>query len=202
MDNNKKILMVCLGNICRSPLAEGIMQKLANDKKLNLRFGTTYISSAMKLFNGEDISSLWCNWKQCADTLSNFNKIVTSADGYEFYTDRLNWMNCNYYYAIGVDDSVKISVKLPSSFTNFNTLAYVVFNDFVSVLPISGDAATKKFISTSVPAGKSVTVVTITKEGNFFYLGHNGFVTNKSSSLYQNTNVNPQRVSLNELREY
>jgi protein-tyrosine phosphatase len=35
MDNNKKILMVCLGNICRSPLAEGIMQKLSNDKKLN-----------------------------------------------------------------------------------------------------------------------------------------------------------------------
>lgn len=27
--------MVCLGNICRSPLAEGILQKLAVDKKLN-----------------------------------------------------------------------------------------------------------------------------------------------------------------------
>jgi len=26
-----KILMVCLGNICRSPLAEGVMQQLAND---------------------------------------------------------------------------------------------------------------------------------------------------------------------------
>lgn len=30
-----KILMVCLGNICRSPLAEGIMQDLANKKGLN-----------------------------------------------------------------------------------------------------------------------------------------------------------------------
>lgn len=30
-----KILMVCLGNICRSPLAEGIMRHLANEKKLN-----------------------------------------------------------------------------------------------------------------------------------------------------------------------
>jgi protein-tyrosine phosphatase len=26
-----KVLMVCLGNICRSPLAEGIMRKLTND---------------------------------------------------------------------------------------------------------------------------------------------------------------------------
>ncbi len=30
-----KILMVCLGNICRSPLAEGIMQHLADEQHLN-----------------------------------------------------------------------------------------------------------------------------------------------------------------------
>ncbi|RYE21192.1 MAG: low molecular weight phosphotyrosine protein phosphatase [Sphingobacteriales bacterium] len=30
-----KILMVCLGNICRSPLAEGIMQHLADKNGLN-----------------------------------------------------------------------------------------------------------------------------------------------------------------------
>lgn len=31
-----KILMVCLGNICRSPLAEGIMLKLIADNNLNI----------------------------------------------------------------------------------------------------------------------------------------------------------------------
>ncbi|SMC72635.1 low molecular weight protein-tyrosine-phosphatase [Pedobacter nyackensis] len=30
-----KILMVCLGNICRSPLAEGIMRHLVDDQNLN-----------------------------------------------------------------------------------------------------------------------------------------------------------------------
>ncbi|MBK0381531.1 low molecular weight phosphotyrosine protein phosphatase [Pedobacter sp. SD-b] len=30
-----KILMVCLGNICRSPLAEGILQHLANEQGLD-----------------------------------------------------------------------------------------------------------------------------------------------------------------------
>jgi protein-tyrosine phosphatase len=30
-----KILMVCLGNICRSPLAEGIMQHLSDEAGLN-----------------------------------------------------------------------------------------------------------------------------------------------------------------------
>ncbi len=33
----KKILMVCLGNICRSPLAEGIMLKLIEDHKLLIK---------------------------------------------------------------------------------------------------------------------------------------------------------------------
>jgi protein-tyrosine phosphatase len=30
-----KILMVCLGNICRSPLAEGVLQRMADDQHLN-----------------------------------------------------------------------------------------------------------------------------------------------------------------------
>lgn len=30
-----KILMVCLGNICRSPLAEGILKQMAHDRGLN-----------------------------------------------------------------------------------------------------------------------------------------------------------------------
>lgn len=35
INRKMKILMVCLGNICRSPLAEGIMRHLVNDEKLN-----------------------------------------------------------------------------------------------------------------------------------------------------------------------
>ena len=30
-----KVLMVCLGNICRSPIAEGVLRKKALDKGLN-----------------------------------------------------------------------------------------------------------------------------------------------------------------------
>ncbi len=33
-----KILLVCLGNICRSPMAEGIMRKKAEERKLNIYF--------------------------------------------------------------------------------------------------------------------------------------------------------------------
>jgi protein-tyrosine phosphatase len=40
-----KILLVCMGNICRSPIAEGIMRKIAADRKLNIEFDSAGTSS-------------------------------------------------------------------------------------------------------------------------------------------------------------
>jgi len=39
------ILMVCLGNICRSPLAEGIMQHLADEQQLNWKIDSAGTSN-------------------------------------------------------------------------------------------------------------------------------------------------------------
>lgn len=38
MSNRKKVLFVCLGNICRSPLAEGILKKKLEDTGLDSSF--------------------------------------------------------------------------------------------------------------------------------------------------------------------
>jgi protein-tyrosine phosphatase len=67
-----KILMVCLGNICRSPLAEGILQHKANALKLNWQVdsaGTAgyhigeaphRLSQKVAKQNGIDISQQQC----------------------------------------------------------------------------------------------------------------------------------------------
>jgi protein-tyrosine phosphatase len=61
------ILMVCLGNICRSPLAEGLLQSKLNSTKFKVDSAGTYgshagsqpdkRSMAVALKNGLDISS-------------------------------------------------------------------------------------------------------------------------------------------------
>jgi protein-tyrosine phosphatase len=69
MQSRKNILFVCLGNICRSPLAEGVAQKLIDEQNLscyvesagtgNWHEGEAPCESSIKiaLANGIDISS-------------------------------------------------------------------------------------------------------------------------------------------------
>ena len=65
-----KILFVCLGNICRSPLAEGIMQQMIKERKRNITVDSAGTSSRhagehpdkraieTAAFHGIDISKL------------------------------------------------------------------------------------------------------------------------------------------------
>ena len=74
--------MVCLGNICRSPLAEGILQEKANNAGLNWivqSAGTNgfhtgeqphHLSQKVALMNGIDIS----NQVACRFTKNDFSK--------------------------------------------------------------------------------------------------------------------------------
>jgi protein-tyrosine phosphatase len=81
-----KILMVCLGNICRSPVAEGIMIKLIEEKKLEIIIDSAgtggyhigeapdprTIKNAKK--NGVDLSKLRAR-KFCVEDFDMFDKI-------------------------------------------------------------------------------------------------------------------------------
>ena len=83
--------MVCLGNICRSPLAEGIMQHLINQEGLNWEVdsaGTAgyhigakpdYRSVAVAKKNGIDISKQKARKLEKAD-LENFDIIYVMDD--------------------------------------------------------------------------------------------------------------------------
>lgn len=82
-----KVLMVCLGNICRSPLAEGIMQHLVKQKGLNwsvdsagtggYHIGSKPDSRSIKVArdHGIDISNQAAR-KFSVDDFENFDHII------------------------------------------------------------------------------------------------------------------------------
>ncbi len=90
-----KILMICLGNICRSPLAEGILQQKANMSNLDWEIDSCgtggwhagekpdirSIEVAKK--NGIDISKQQARKLRCTD-IDNFDKLyVMDKQNYE-----------------------------------------------------------------------------------------------------------------------
>jgi len=87
----KTILFVCLGNICRSPLAEGIARNYVEKKKLDIEVDSCGTSSwhigeapcdnSIKIaaINGIDISSLKARQITKTD-LGKFEKIIVLDD--------------------------------------------------------------------------------------------------------------------------
>jgi protein-tyrosine phosphatase len=86
-----KILMVCLGNICRSPLAEGILQHKANKAGLNWKVesaGTNHyhigepphkLSQKVAKLNGIDICEQRAR-RFVANDFDRYDKIYALAD--------------------------------------------------------------------------------------------------------------------------
>lgn len=106
-----KILMVCLGNICRSPLAEGILQSKANKLGLPIQVdsaGTAnyhvgeaphHSSQLVAKQNGVDISQQKCRQFKKTD-FENFDKIyVMDSSNY----DDVKRMAGNYFNANKID---------------------------------------------------------------------------------------------------
>lgn len=91
----KSILFVCLGNICRSPLAEGIARKVAKERGLDILIDSAGTSNyhigeppdsrsvAVAYQNGVDISML--RGRQISKSDSKFDLIVAM--------DRQNYTN-------------------------------------------------------------------------------------------------------------
>jgi protein-tyrosine phosphatase len=89
--NTMKILMVCLGNICRSPLAEGILQHKANKAGWNWKIesaGTNHyhigepphkLSQKVAKLNGIDICEQRAR-RFVAEDFTRYDKIYALAD--------------------------------------------------------------------------------------------------------------------------
>ena len=120
--------MVCLGNICRSPLAEGIMQHLINQEGLNWEVdsaGTAgyhigakpdYRSVAVAKKNGIDISKQKARKLEKADLeifdisgKSIFNKKYTDVS---LINEEVNLSTGVYFVKLKNEDNSKATLKL------------------------------------------------------------------------------------------
>jgi hypothetical protein len=199
-------IMISGGAFFVNATNNGKQLRLAPDKKFTVQYNVVNTFPALNLYNGDGSNIEKFNWIQNADTVNGKNTVVSVSNSFEIVCNKLNWMNCQYQFDTAGIKYTNISVTLPPTYTNFNTIAYLVFNDFNSVLGIYGNNKTRTFMIGGVPVGRSVKVVTITKEGNFYYLGNQEFVTAQvpqaGSNSIQNINIIPNKQSLLSIKEF
>jgi protein-tyrosine phosphatase len=89
-----KVLMACLGNICRSPLAEGILRKKITDRKLNASVKSVGTSN-YHVGDGADLRSIEVARKHNVDLSSHRGRQFVTADFDKF--DRIFAMDRTNY---------------------------------------------------------------------------------------------------------
>jgi hypothetical protein len=140
---------------------------LAPSAKLQMRFTDT-LSATLKAFTGVEAATGY-NWQENNDVLNN--SAGHNSQGYELHSNKLDWTNYSYFFdTVGINRSI-LSASLPSSYTNANSSVYLVFNDMRSVVALTADVPSKKFVSGKLPDGKMATLVVISKQGNDYFFG-------------------------------
>lgn len=180
---------------------DGNELKLAPEKSFYISYADQAPSSLMKIFVKDQNSPVNFNWLPTTDTL---NRVTALSQTYNIITDRLNWINCDYFYDTSGIGRTIVSAGLPENFTNANTVAFTVFNDLRSVVGMYGTAVTRKFSSGYLPVNKSITVVIISKQGNDYYLGHSQAMSASQTNTtdVQVVNVVPVLTSFDNITAY
>jgi hypothetical protein len=133
----------------------------------------------MTLFYGDTSvnSTDGFTWVPSADTVTSKPVSVwyqrTDSEyvyGYEIVSKKCRWINCDHYADFENLQRTKVFSTLPANFTNDNTAVFLVFNDIFCVARMVGDPANHLFYTKDVPLGKDITIVSISKIGNDFYL--------------------------------
>lgn len=117
----KKVLMVCLGNICRSPLAEGILQSKINDDKI---FVDSAGTGAYHIGNLPDKRSIDVAKKYGIDITNQRARkfTVKDFDNFDFIyvMDKSNYQNI-LMLARNKADEIKVQMILNETHPNQNS---------------------------------------------------------------------------------
>ena len=139
-----------------------------NGQELRLRPGRTIevqvpndSFNEMNLFYGDENTEPldWIISDSSNVDITEWEDSVGFGVGYQLITDRLGWINCDYFY--GESNLTDAAVSLGSNYSNQNSVVFMVFNDINSVAQMWSDPNTMQFHSGNIPIGYEVTFVVI-----------------------------------------
>lgn len=141
-------------------------------------------------------------WKRDIDTsyIKTFVKQSGSTykTGYELITTKLRWVSAHHYLDSTLAKT-NIYAILPANYNNKNTQVFAVFDKNRTVLALNSDLTTRSFKTGNIPLRSKITLVSISKIGNDFYLGTK--LINDVGTVV-NYSITPEKKSLNQILDY
>lgn len=142
------------------------------------------------------------NWIPDADTSWLKPWIKTSGNGvrtgYILETKKLRWISAQHVLVPNTK-LTNIYGILPPNFTNKNTLVFSVFANSRTVLSLKSDFASRSFMAGNIPMGTKMTLVSISRIGQDFYLGTK--LVNDVGTIV-NYSFTPEKKTLAQILEY
>ena len=160
---------------------EGQQLKLAEGKYIRFQIPNDDPDNLIQIFYGDEVNEEF-NWRlsdppQGWATLTinewQWQDLPNSifGFGYDFEINELNWINVDIFKDVPEDQRTDVCVELPEIYTNKNSIVFMVFNDFNSVVGFVGDPDEMNFCEPYglTPIGFNVTFVVISEQGDGIY---------------------------------
>lgn len=158
----------------------------------------TPILQSLKTYHGQAFINGNNSWLQGTDSSLNYTESANNF--YSVFTNNQGWNMAGMAYSNAATPSTALSLALPSSFTNANTIAYISVNNMRSVIPMTGNAVTRKFTA-AVPGNLPVTVIVMSKIGNTYYLAQSQLTTDAQNNT-QTITISPAASGLQEINSF
>ena len=143
--------------------------------------------NTMKTFFG--IEDVGLNWIPGPDNTVSFDSI---AQTFDLLSNRLGWINCDYFYN---SPDPKTIIKLSPTISSgrlTDVEAFIVFSDINSVMGMNYSNANKEFSKANIPTNHQVSIVVIGIDLETFYFAK------KDVNITDNLNLT---INLDEISE-
>jgi hypothetical protein len=179
----------------------GVAVSVNPNKRIYIKYPDEAPKTNMSLYSSSLSPSVYnsFNWQLTNDgsQVGTWTTTSTPAQkGYVVSTSKTGWLNVDRPLE-PTAPKTDVNVVLPNLFSNANTVVYLVFKSYRSVVQLTGNSSLRNFSFSNIPVNSEVKIVTISKVADSYYLGTKDekIITNFS------TFVKPELSSLVKIQQ-
>lgn len=179
--------------------------QVSTEANLLITFPAENFNNQEELFYGSNGAVIWeeasIDGEQNVWPATIYDEVQDlDLSGYSAYSDLFSWLAIGHYLMDEMEEGYEILVNLPIGLTSQNTLVYLVFESYNTVIELQPDLNEKSFWTQNIPGDEPALILTISElqEGQLLVKQQNFITKNYNLDI---SIIQPQAVSVEGLNE-